>query len=153
LTFRKANVRWVISGNGDKSLRYRFTPNSGHRLVRGLFKLLARRQAFKGGRAVRNEMERLTFRREDRHLRAAIDGRIVQRSDLQDHRWQTGPPRDHVRTAHRAEFPRYCVSLIGPRVGVRRAFRVGETLCWHEHEQIRRSTRDTLTRAAVALRS
>jgi hypothetical protein len=37
------------------------------------FELLARRQAFKGRHAVRNEMERPTFRREDRHLRAAID--------------------------------------------------------------------------------
>ena len=37
------------------------------------FELSALRQAFKGGHAVRNEMERLTFRREDRHLRAAID--------------------------------------------------------------------------------
>src|SRR5215813_11889833 len=98
-------------------------------------------------------MERLPLRREDRHLRAAKDRRIVQRSDLQNHRWQTGPPRDHVRTAYRAEFPRYGVSLIGPRVGLRRAFRVGETLCRHEHEQIRRSTRDMLARAAVALRS
>src|SRR5262249_27691773 len=68
-------------------------------------------------------------------------------------RWQAGPPRDHVGAAHRAEFPRYGVSLIGPRVGLRHAFRVGETRCWHEHEQIRRSTRDMLTRAAVALRS
>src|SRR5262245_11727787 len=39
----------------------------------GRFELLARRQAFKGGHAVRNEMERLTFCREDRLLRAAID--------------------------------------------------------------------------------
>src|SRR5262252_4975289 len=97
-------------------------------------------------------MERLTFRCEDCHLRAAIDRRIVQRSDLQNHRWQAGPPRDHVRTAYRAEFPRYGVSLIRPRVGLRRAFRVGESLRRHEHEQIRRSTRDMLTRAAVALR-
>ena len=37
------------------------------------FELLARRQAFKGGHAVLNEMERLTFCREDRLLRAAID--------------------------------------------------------------------------------
>src|SRR5262249_9134178 len=35
--------------------------------------LCPRRQAFEGAYAVRNEMERLTFRREDRHLRAAID--------------------------------------------------------------------------------
>jgi hypothetical protein len=35
--------------------------------------LATRRQAFKGGHAVRNEMERLTFRREDRLLRTAID--------------------------------------------------------------------------------
>src|SRR5262249_42440083 len=119
----------------------------------GQFELLAPRQAFKGGHAVRNEMERLTFRREDRHLRAAKDRRIVQRSDLQNHRWQAGPPRDHVGTAHRAEFPRYGVSLVGPRVGLRRAFRVGESLCSHEHEQIRCSTRDMLTGAAVALRS
>src|SRR5262249_40473252 len=40
---------------------------------RGRFELLSRRQAFKGAHAVRNEMEGLTFRREDRHLRAAID--------------------------------------------------------------------------------
>jgi len=32
------------------------------------------RQAFKGGYAVCNEMERLTFRREDRHLRTAHRG-------------------------------------------------------------------------------
>src|SRR5262249_5086940 len=38
----------------------------------GRFELLARRQAFKGGHAVRYEMERLTFCREDRLLRAAI---------------------------------------------------------------------------------
>jgi hypothetical protein len=31
------------------------------------------RQAFKSGHAVRNEVERLTFRREDRHLRTTID--------------------------------------------------------------------------------
>src|SRR5215468_7781018 len=31
------------------------------------------RQAFKSGYAVRNEVERLTFRREDRHLRTTID--------------------------------------------------------------------------------
>ena len=35
--------------------------------------LARRRQAFKGWHAVSNEMERLTFRREDRLLRAAID--------------------------------------------------------------------------------
>jgi hypothetical protein len=58
-----------------------------------------------------------------------------------------------VCTAYRAELPRYGVSLIGPRVGLRRSFRVGETLCSHEHEQIRRSARDMLTGAAVALRS
>src|SRR5215468_6264377 len=36
-------------------------------------KLWAWRQAFKGGHAIRNKMERLTFCREDRLLRAAID--------------------------------------------------------------------------------
>jgi hypothetical protein len=86
-------------------------------------------------------------------LRAAIDGRIVQRSDLKNYRRQAGPPRDHVCAAYRAEFPRYGVSLIGPRVGFRRAFRLGKSLRWHQHEQIRCSTRDMLTRAAVALRS
>ena len=35
--------------------------------------LATRRQALKGWHAIRNEMERLTFRREDRLLRAAID--------------------------------------------------------------------------------
>jgi hypothetical protein len=30
---------------------------------------------------------------------------------------QAGPPRDHVCPAYRAEFLRYGVSLIGPRVG------------------------------------
>ena len=35
--------------------------------------LATRRQAFKGGHAVSNEMERLIFRREDRRLRAAKD--------------------------------------------------------------------------------
>src|SRR5262245_47244298 len=119
----------------------------------GLIVLFPRRQAFKGGHAVRDEMERLTFRREDRLLRAAIDRRVVQRSDLQNHRSKAGPPRDHVCTACRAEFPRYGVSLVGPRVGLRRAFRVGESLCWHEHEKIGRSTRDVLTRATVTLRS
>src|SRR5262247_370955 len=98
-------------------------------------------------------MERLAFRREDRLFRAAIDCRIVQRSDLQNHRSQAGPPRDHVCTANRAEFPRDGVGLVGPRVGLRRAFRVGESFCWHEHEQIRRAAREILTRAAVALRS
>jgi hypothetical protein len=38
----------------------------------GLIELSARRQAFICGHAVRNEMERLALRREDRHLRAAI---------------------------------------------------------------------------------
>src|SRR5262245_60540594 len=119
----------------------------------GLIVLFPRRQAFKGGHAVRDEMERLTFRREDRLLRAAIDRRVVQRSDLQNHRSQAGPPRHHVCTACRAEFPRYGVSLVGPRVALRRAFRVGESFCWHEHEQIRCPAREILARAAVALRS
>src|SRR5215813_15315435 len=76
------------------------------------FELLARRQAFKGGHAVRNEMERLTFCREDRLLRAAIDQRIVQRSDLQNNRSQTRPPRDYVCATYRAKLSRYGVRLI-----------------------------------------
>jgi len=48
---------------------------------------MTRRQAFEEGRVVRDEMER--FRHEDRHLRAAVDGRIAQRSDLQ-HGWLSG---------------------------------------------------------------
>src|SRR5437016_10425421 len=97
------------------------------------FELLARRQAFKGGHAVRNEMERLTFCREDRLLRAAIYRRIVQRSDLQNHRSQARPPRHHVCTANRAELSRYGDSLIGPPIGLWRAFRVRESFCRHEH--------------------
>src|SRR5262249_62041902 len=88
----------------------------------GQFELLARRQAFKGGHAIRNEMERLTFCREDRLFRAAIDQRIVQCSDLQNHRSQARPPRDHVCAAYRAELSRYAVSLVGPPIGLWRAF-------------------------------
>src|SRR5437763_15382535 len=117
----------------------------------GWFELLARRQAFKGGHASRNEMKRLTFCREDRLLRAAIDQRIVQRSDLQNQRSQARPPRDHVCAAYRAELSRYRVSLIGPPIGLWRAFRVRESFCWHEHQQIRCAAREVLTRAAVAL--
>src|SRR5205814_4642064 len=98
-------------------------------------------------------MERLTFCREDRLLRAAIYRRIVQRSDHQNHRSQARPPRDHVCAAYRAELSRYGVSLIGPPIGLWRAFRVRESFCWHEHEQIRCAAREVLTRAAVALRS
>src|SRR5215475_10400808 len=97
-------------------------------------------------------MERLTFCREDRLLRAAIDQRIVQRSDLQYHRSQARPPRDHVCAAYCADLSRYGVSLIGPPIGLWRAFRVRESFCWHEHEQIRCAAREVLTRAAVALR-
>src|SRR5438874_12738715 len=98
-------------------------------------------------------MESLTFCREDRLLRAAIYGRVVQGSNLQNHRSQARPPRDHVRTTNRTELSRYGVSLIGPRVGLCRAFCVRESFCWHEHEQIRGAAREILTRAAVALRS
>src|SRR5262249_6255976 len=99
------------------------------------------------------EMKRLTFRGEDRLLGAAIDWRVIQRSDLQNHRSQAGTPRDHVCTANRAKLPRYGISFIGPRVGLRRTFRVREHLCGQEHETIRCSTRHVLTRPAVALRS
>src|SRR4051794_31783517 len=98
-------------------------------------------------------MEGLTFCREDRLLSAAICGRVVQRSDLQDHRSQAWPPRHHVCTANRAELSCYSVRLIGPAIGLRRAFRVRESLCGHEHEQIRCAAGEILTRAAVALRS
>src|ERR1051326_5946987 len=98
-------------------------------------------------------MERLTFGGEDRHLRAAIDRRIVQRPYFQNHRRQAGPPCDQVGAARRAEFPRDRGRLIGPRKSLRRAFAVCEALRRHEHEQIGRAAGDMRTGAAVALSS
>jgi hypothetical protein len=105
---------------------------------------LARRQTFKSGHVVRNVMERLTFRREDRHLRAAIDGRIIERSDLQN----------DVRTALQACW---IVPENGPRqVSVRFSFNrevrvVGQPLITYQNpppsEEGRAAVREALTQA------
>ena len=64
----------ISSGSWDSWARRPAWPQPACQCQRrGRFELLARRQAFKGGHAVRNEMERLTFCRKDRLLRAAID--------------------------------------------------------------------------------
>jgi hypothetical protein len=96
-----------------------------------------RRQALERWGTVWNEMKTLALNREYRHLRAAINRRIVQRPDLQDHRGQSRPPRGHVRTAFATEFACNRVSLVGSDKRLRRTFRVAESVGRHQHEQVR----------------
>src|SRR5262245_58731275 len=111
------------------------------------------RGAFVGGHALREMMEALLVDGEDRHLRTAEDGRVVERPDLdQHHTGHLGGPGQQVRAAFTAELPRHRVGEIATPKGLRGALRVLEAGLRHAHDDVRVSARDVLTFAAVALR-
>ena len=70
----------------------------------------------------------LPLRGEDRHLGAALDRGIVQRSDLQHHRRQAGLTCDQLSATLSAEFPRHGIGFVGALVSLRSPLRVVETV-------------------------
>ena len=107
---------------------------------------LERRHAF------RDHMEGLLVERVDRHLRSAVQARIVQRSDLQDHHRQVRPAGREMGAAILAEFARHRPIEIAAGEALGRAAHVAEALGRHQHEHVRRAAADVLAFAAVTLR-
>src|SRR4029077_20190841 len=113
---------------------------------------LSLRQPLEGRQAVGNLMERLLVDRVDRHLRAAEQAGIIWLADLQDHGVQARPPRQDVRAAFGAKFPRHRVVEIAALELLGRAFGVAEAVGRHQHEHVGRTARDVLALAAMTLR-
>src|SRR5580693_4501048 len=110
------------------------------------------RQSLETRQAFRNLMKRLLVDGENRHLRGAEQGGIVERADFQVYRRQTRPSRHHMGAALGAEFPRHRVLEIAARELLRLSLGIAKTIGRHQHEHVRRAAADILAFAAMALR-
>ena len=114
--------------------------------------VLPRRQSLKRGQAVGDVMESLLVDGVDRHLRLAEKSWIVERADFQDHGRQSRPPRDEVRAAFAAEFPRHGAFKIAAGKLPGRSLGVAKAAGRHENKHVGRAAGDILAFAAMALR-
>src|SRR5581483_6182606 len=112
----------------------------------------ARRQPLEARQAVRDMMESLFVDREDRHLRRAVEARIVERADFQDDGVQARPTGDQMGAAFGAEFPRHRAVEVAARELLGRSLAITESAGRHDHEHIWRAAAEILAFAAVTLR-
>src|SRR5579859_5528974 len=114
--------------------------------------LAGRRQLLEARHALGDRVKLLLVAGEDRDLRGAVLGGIVERADLEHHGRQSGSMRDQMRAAFGAEVAGHCIVEVAAGELFRLASGVGETADRHQHEHVGSAARDILALAAMALR-
>src|SRR5580704_10344074 len=96
------------------------------------------RHALETGQIFGDLMECLLVDGEDRHLRRAILGGVVERAGFQNRRGKAGATRDQMRPAIRAEFSRHWVIKVAARKTLGRALRMDKAALRHHEKHVRR---------------
>jgi len=111
------------------------------------------RHTLEGSHVIRDVVVRLPVAGEDRHLRISESSGVIECTPLQDDQaGREGRPGQQVCSAFPAKLPRHGIFQIRAPKGLGLPRSVAERLLRNSEADVRTTTRDVLTLAAVALR-